>query len=237
MIRAFLLDVEGTTTPVEFVTDVLFPFARANLETFVRALRGTPALREDLAAFRAEHVRERVEPPPSWSDESEEDEVRSLVAYAVWLMDRDRKSTALKSLQGRIWGSGYRSGALRGEVYADVVPALRRWRGRGAKVAIFSSGSVLAQKLLFGHSSEGDLRPLFDAHFDTTTGPKKEKESYDAIAGALGVAAGETLFASDVEGELEAAAAAGMETVLVVRAPRALGTTSHRIARSFDEIE
>ena len=152
-------------------------------------------------------------------------------------MDRDRKSTALKALQGRIWKDGYESGALRGDVYPDVAPALARFREAGIAVAIFSSGSVLAQRLLFGHTSAGDLRPHVVAYFDTTTGAKREAASYVRIASALGRLPGEVLFVSDVVEELDAAKEAGMGVALCVRPGTPEPASSrHRVIRSLAEI-
>jgi enolase-phosphatase E1 len=151
-------------------------------------------------------------------------------------MDRDRKSTALKALQGRIWKGGYRSGALKSHVYPDVRTALERCRAQRRSVAIFSSGSVLAQRLLFEHTVEGDLTPLIHAYFDTTTGPKQAAHSYRRIAEALRVAPGAVLFVSDVPAELDAAQAAGMGTGLCVRADGAPPTSDHPVLRTFDEL-
>jgi enolase-phosphatase E1 len=152
-------------------------------------------------------------------------------------MERDRKSTALKSLQGRIWEAGFRGGTLVGPVYPDVAPALRRWKADGLEVCIFSSGSVLAQRLLFAHSSAGDLTPLLADFFDTTSGPKREPESYRRIAAVRRRAAAEWLFLSDVTEELDAARAAGMQTALVVRPGRPEpGATLHPRRRTFDDL-
>jgi enolase-phosphatase E1 len=152
-------------------------------------------------------------------------------------MDQDRKSTGLKSLQGKIWEEGYRSGELKGEVYPDVLPALERWRSRGIDIAIFSSGSVQAQRLLFRNSVAGDLTHFIKAYFDTTTGPKREPESYARIAGALERRASEVLFVSDIVEELDAARTGGMRTALCVRTPSPLEMHgAHPMIRRFDEI-
>lgn len=233
--RVLLLDVEGTTTSVSFVYDVLFPFARAHLAGGRAALAGT-ARPEDVALLREERRTEREAGAPPWAAGSVEQELDSAAAYALWLMDRDRKSTALKSLQGRIWEGGYGSGALRAHVYPDVRPAFERCRARGRTLAIFSSGSVLAQRLLFAHTAEGDLTPLLEACFDTTTGPKREKESYRRIAEVLQVPPSEVLFVSDVAEELDAARAAGMRTALCVRAAGPAPESGHPVLRSFDEL-
>jgi enolase-phosphatase E1 len=233
-VRAVLLDIEGTTTAVSFVTDVLFPFARVRLRESLSA----PAAAPDRRALGEERRTER-EPAPPWSDRTPEDEISSAVAYAEWLMDRDRKSTALKALQGRIWESGYRAGALCSHLYADVRPALARWRAQGRSVAIFSSGSVLAQRLLFTHTPEGDLTPLIDAWFDTTTGPKREADSYRRIAEALGRPPASILFVSDVAAELDAARAAGLATALCVRDEaqgEGIRPDAHSVVRTLDEV-
>lgn len=152
-------------------------------------------------------------------------------------MDLDRKSTGLKSLQGKIWEAGYRSGELRGQVYPDVPTAFARWRGQGREVAIFSSGSVQAQQCLFANTTAGDLTPFIRAYFDTTTGPKAAAQSYERIAAALERSPSEVLFLSDVSAELDAARRAGMRTALCVRAggstPEAGG---HRVVETFADL-
>ncbi len=231
-VRVLLLDVEGTTTAVSFVFDVLFPYARQRLRDLLRT--GDPSIRDDLDALFAEWRSEREPGAPAWPADTAEEGLAA--TYAEWLMDRDRKSTALKSLQGRIWEGGYRSGALRSHVYPDVPPALERCRRKGRSVAIFSSGSVLAQRLLFAHTDHGDLSPLIDAYFDTTTGPKREAESYRRIADALGAAPGAILFVSDVVEELEAARAAGLFTALCVRSGEGPAPSGHPVLRTLDEL-
>jgi len=232
---AVLLDIEGTTTPIEFVTGTLFPFARDHFPAFLRDHGALPAIRADLERLREEHRREGTGgPPPAWE---EGDRLPAATSYLLWLMDRDRKSTALKSLQGRIWDEGFRAGTLLAPVYPDVAPALRRWSAGGLEACIFSSGSVLAQRLVFGHSSAGDLLPLLAAFFDTTTGPKRESDSYRRIAAVRGRASTEWLFLSDTAEELDAARAAGMQTGLVVRPGAAEpAVTAHPLVRSFDEL-
>jgi len=228
--RAILLDVEGTTTPLRFVHDVLFPYARARLQAFLEAHAREAEVHGDLAGLRMEHARDTAagRNPPSWDPE----DVASAAAYARWLMDQDRKATPLKALQGRIWQEGYAAGELRGQVYPDVAPAFERWHAAGKTLAIFSSGSVLAQRLLFQHSEAGDLERFLSAHFDTTTGAKAEAGSYRRIAAAMGREPGEVLFLSDVAAELDAARAAGMATALVARESVAL-PTDHPVLRDF----
>jgi len=221
--KAILLDIEGTTTPIAFVYDVLFPYARAHIRENLTA--------EDVASLQASYETDLVNgfSPPVWSD--------APVAYVEWLMDQDRKSTALKNLQGKIWLSGYRQAALRGEVYADVPTALERWRQQGIDVRIYSSGSKLAQQLLFSSTSAGDLTRFLNGFFDTTTGPKTESQSYVVIGLAFGCEPSEVLFVSDVVRELDAARSAGMATALCIRPGNpAQYPGTHRAILSFDEI-
>ncbi len=178
--RAILTDIEGTTSPLRFVHETLFPYARAQL--------------------------------PGWVAEHGGD----LAQYLAW-MDADAKVTALKDVQGRIWGEGYATGELVGNVYPDAAGALRRWHDEGIRLAVFSSGSIAAQKLIFGHSDQGDLAALFSGWFDTTTGPKREAGSYARIADALGERPQDILFLSDTAAETDAARAAGMRTLLIDR--------------------
>ena len=238
-IRAILLDIEGTTTPVDFVYGVLFPFARAHVEEFLRRHHADDDVQQDLGALRRQRAAEAQAAADlmPWQDETSEARVKSAAAYIYWLMDRDRKFSALKSLQGKIWEAGYRSGELRGQVYADVAPALARWPRQKRAIAIFSSGSVLAQKLLFAHSSAGDLTPFIGAYFDTAMGPKQDEQSYRRIAAALALAPGEIVFLSDVVAELDAARGARLETLLCVRpgAAEPAGAT-HPIVHTFDEV-
>ena len=218
-IGAILLDIEGTTTPISFVTQVLFPHARTRLRSHLEGHARSPAYEILFAAFREEQASDwlRGEPVPPWADEPESARLAAIGAYADWLMDRDRKSPALKELQGRIWEDGYRSGELIGEVFPDVPEALRRWQERKVPVGIFSSGSVLAQQLLFGHSSAGDLRPYLRWYFDTRVGPKVEPDGYRTIAQTVGLPADSILFVSDITRELRAARAGGMQVRLSLR--------------------
>jgi enolase-phosphatase E1 len=237
--RALLLDIEGTTTPVEFVYETLFPFARENVREFLEQNLSSAEVRADVDALRQEHRAdvEKGSGPPAWLEDTPGSLLESAVSYARWLMDQDRKSTALKSLQGKIWEGGYRSGGLRGQVYADVRPAFERWKGQGKEIYIFSSGSVLAQKLIFAHTTEGDLTRYLDGYFDTTTGAKASAASYQAISENIGAPATEVLFVSDVTAELDAARAAGMMTALCVRpGSREMEQSAHPIVRTFDEI-
>jgi enolase-phosphatase E1 len=228
-----LLDIEGTTTPIRFVYEVLFPLARRRLAGFLSGLPD-PELESVAEAVRREREHEAEPMAPRWNPQ---DPRASSEAYLLWLMDRDRKSTALKSVQGRIWQRGFESGELRGEVYPDVPPALERWVGEGRRVAIFSSGSVLAQRLLFAHTTAGDLTSYLSGHFDTGTGAKREAASYRRIAAELGASCGALLFVSDVVAELDAARGAGLRTALCVRSDEPPGGGGgHAVVRDFDAL-
>jgi enolase-phosphatase E1 len=221
--KLFLLDVEGTVAPISLVYDQLFPYARARFQQFLSENVGDPGVISDLTLLAKENVEETDQTAPRFTDPEFWDEA---VPYLNWLMDRDRKSTALKSLQGRIWKGGFECNELTGTLFDDVPPALERWSS-AAHVAIYSSGSVAAQMLLFQHSSFGDLTPLIAGYFDTRTGPKTAKESYESIALAMDCRPGEVMFFSDVVRELDPAREAGCLTRLVVREGNDLVDDSH----------
>ena len=201
-IRAILTDIEGTTSSIAFVTETLFPYARARMADYVAA-----------------HPETVVDVPG-------DDPVATLLGW----MDVDAKETPLKTLQGLIWAEGYADGTLQGHVYPDAVAGLRRWHAAGLALYVFSSGSIAAQKLIFGHSVAGDLTPLFSGYFDTTTGPKRAAASYAKIADAIGLSVGDILFLSDTLAEIAAARGAGMAALLIDRDGGA-GDIS-----SFDEV-
>ncbi|MGQ0733338.1 MAG: acireductone synthase [Acidobacteriota bacterium] len=237
--RAVLLDIEGTTTPIAFVTTVLFPYARRRLAGHLARHRDRPEYRTLLAELRDEWARDRAAAAsvPPWPDEASR-ELDGVVAYCGWLMDRDRKSTSLKRLQGCIWEEGYASGELTGELFEDVAPAFVRWHADGVDIGLFSSGSRLAQQLLFRHSTAGDLSAYLGWYFDTTTGAKGEADSYRRIAHTMARSAHAVSFVSDVVAELDAARAAGMRTALSVRpgnAP-ASGGHEHPVVHSLAEL-
>ena len=203
MTRAILTDIEGTTSSISFVKDVLFPYARRALPGFVKAHGDEPAVRKWLDAVAAENggvCRDEM-----------------IVEVLQGWIDQDRKHTALKALQGMIWANGYGNADFTAHVYPDAVPALRAWHADDLSLHVYSSGSVPAQRLFFGHSDAGDLTGLFSSWFDTEVGGKREAESYRRIAAAIGHSAGEILFLSDVVEELDAAREAGLDTVLVDR--------------------
>ncbi|MDE1960919.1 MAG: acireductone synthase [Xanthomonadaceae bacterium] len=224
MIRAILTDIEGTTSSISFVKDVLFPFARIRLPAFVE----THADRPEVQHWLHETAKEAG---IIYADRNE------IVALLQRWVDEDRKATPLKALQGMIWEEGYRSGEFRAHVYADVAPNLQKWKKQGMDLYVYSSGSVAAQKLFFAHSEAGDLTPLFSGHFDTETGPKREPESYRRIAAALGKPASDILFLSDVVEELDAARATGMRTTQLARAPASCPPQgAHSCVPDFDAI-
>jgi enolase-phosphatase E1 len=239
-IRGVLLDIEGTTTPIAFVHEVLFAYARSQVRSFLADHPGSAELAADLARLRAEHAVDTKQNlgAPALVTGPRDAEIDSMVTYVNWLIDRDRKSPGLKSLQGKIWKQGYLDGTLKAELFADVAPALERWRRAGLKISIFSSGSALAQKLLFAHTEVGDLTGFISNYFDTTVGSKTDVQSYRQIAATLGLTASEVLFISDVVVELDAASGAGMQAILCERPgnqPQG-SPVRYQIIQSFDEI-
>lgn len=218
-IRAILLDIEGTTTPIDFVTKTLFPYASRKLESFLRENAADTEVRAMIADLRAQYELDERNGlgPPSWREDSEEERLRSSAAHGQWLIARDSKCTPLKALQGKIWQQGYASGELQGEVYPDVPVAFERWKRQGKKICIYSSGSVLAQQLLFGSVATGDLTLYITAFFDTRLGAKAEAESYRKISTAISCESRQVLFVSDAAKEIEAARAAGMQALLCER--------------------
>jgi enolase-phosphatase E1 len=222
---AALIDVEGTVGSIAFVHDVLFPFARERMSEFVRTNREEPEVRAALdAAARDAGV--------------DVHDLDAIVRVLHDWSDRDLKITPLKTLQGMIWRTGFESGAIRADLYEDAVDALRRFHERGIRLFVYSSGSVAAQQLLFGHSVAGDLRPLFDGYFDTTAGPKREAASYRRIAQTLAMRPQDVVFFSDHPAELDAARAAGMQTVQLARpADGVTPAGTHPAAATFAGIE
>jgi enolase-phosphatase E1 len=203
-IKAILTDIEGTTSAVSFVFDVLFPYAAKHLPDFVRQHAEHADVAEQLDAVRRD------------SNEPNADVERVIEIVLGWIAE-DRKATPLKALQGMVWEQGYQAGELKGHVYPDAVEALKRWYQDGFKLFVYSSGSIQAQKLIFGCSEAGDLSPLFSGYFDTTSGPKREAKSYERITQAIGLDASQILFLSDIVEELDAARTAGMATCGLAR--------------------
>lgn len=224
-VTVFLLDIEGTTTPITFVKDVLFPFVEKNVKDYLSAQWNTKECQEDVKKLRLQAEEDsKLKSGHAihfLSDTGEEgpceQTIQNVVDNVLWQMSLDRKTTALKQLQGHMWRTAYVTGQLQGEVYSDVAPAIRKWREAGNRVYIYSSGSVEAQKLLFQYSTEGDLLELFDGHFDTQIGQKAESESYRKIAQATGCSVNSILFLTDVTREAKAAEEAGINVMVVVR--------------------
>lgn len=224
MIRVILTDIEGTTSSISFVHEVLFPYANDHIAAFVRdGHEDNPAIREQLAAVAS-------------VSGVAGDDIEGLIAVLQGWIREDRKETSLKALQGMLWEHGYEEGAFRGHVYADAAEYLQRWHDRGLRLYVYSSGSVKAQKLIFGYSEAGDLTPFFSGYFDTRIGAKREPESYRNILAELGVEPGTVLFLSDVEAELDAAEAAGMRTAWLVREGD-LPDTGRPGMRSFADVD
>ena len=217
--RAVLLDIEGTVTPIAFVHRVLFPYARGALPALIRERAREPAVAAALAMIR--------EQAP---------DADPLAQCLAW-MDDDAKVTPLKALQGIAWQDGFEGGALRSELYADVAPALRAWHAAGVRLAVYSSGSEAAQRLIFGHPPEGDLTGLFTAFLDTRIGAKRESASYREAARQLDLPAGSVLFLSDSAAELDAAAVAGLPTCQLVRpADATVACERHPVAADLDAV-
>ncbi|RKS12713.1 acireductone synthase [Pseudomonas sp. WPR_5_2] len=203
-IKAILTDIEGTTSAVSFVFDVLFPYAAKHLPAFVSQNATRFDVAEQLDAVRRD------------SHEPNADVERVIEILLGWIAE-DRKATPLKALQGMVWEQGYQAGQLKGHVYPDAVEALQRWHQAGYQLFVYSSGSIQAQRLIFGCSEAGDLTPLFSGYFDTTSGPKREAQSYANITRAIEIEASQILFLSDIVEELDAARAAGMVTCGLAR--------------------
>jgi enolase-phosphatase E1 len=239
-IGGILLDIEGTTTPIAFVVDRLFPYARQHLRRYLERHATTSTYASLVDQLREEHAADQraAAPVPAWLDAPPHARLESAARYAEWLMDRDRKSTPLKRLQGELWQEGYQRGELVGEVFADVPGALARWHGQGVPIGIFSSGSVLAQRLLFQHSSAGDLTRFLQWYFDTSTGKKADADSYRRIAAAMNTPPQAIVFVSDIVAELDAARAAGLQTRLSVRPGNAPLPVEHghAVIRTLDEL-
>jgi enolase-phosphatase E1 len=221
--QVVLTDIEGTTSSIDFVKDVLFPYARAHLPGYIAAHAGEPAVSGQLdAVAQASNIAR--------------DDTPALAAELIRWIDEDRKATPLKALQGMVWEAGYRDGAYVAHLYEDVPSALQRWRRAGRRLYVYSSGSIQAQKLFFGYSAAGDLTPLFSGYFDTTSGGKRERASYERIAKEIGVEPAAIVFLSDIEQEADAAREAGMATVWVRRDGAYTEGSPHLQVESFDEI-
>lgn len=225
MIRVVLTDIEGTTSSISFVHEVLFPYASDHIAGFVREGHSeNPAIAAEL-----DQVAERSGTP--------RDDLEGLISVLQQWIAEDKKETSLKALQGMLWEQGYQQGAFKGHVYPDAAEYLRFWHDRGLRLYVYSSGSVKAQKLIFGFSNEGDLTPFFSGYFDTNVGGKKEPQAYRTILGELGVEPATVLFLSDVEAELVAAEACGLKTCWLIREGQLPPQSGRPMARDFREVD
>jgi len=232
MTKAILLDIEGTTTPIDFVHETLFPYAKERVGKFVAFHFGALAAEITQLVDESSHDEKYTIPV-------DPTEPGSVSAYLEDLIARDVKSTPLKSIQGKLWREGYEAGELRSVVFGDVPRAFERWSSEDKIIAIYSSGSVLAQQLLFRHTDHGDLTPFISEYFDTEVGAKRDPESYRTIAEKLSIDPSEILFLSDVPAELDAAAKAGLETALVFRPGNAVQDPADwfRSVTTFDRLD
>ncbi|WP_433924242.1 acireductone synthase [Vreelandella sp. 21] len=221
-VRAVVTDIEGTTTDINFVHKVLFPYAQAKLPDFLRANADSPEVAEQISTVRREMG-------------DADATLEAVIAQLLHWIETDQKVTPLKALQGMVWADGYQRGDFKGHLYSDVASALRQWQQAGKALYVYSSGSVQAQKLLFGYSEEGDLTPLFSGYFDTHIGHKREATAYQRIIAELDLPPEAVLFLSDVVEELDAAKQAGMQTLQLVREGTQAGNT-HACVSRFDEI-
>ncbi|MDD5462442.1 MAG: acireductone synthase [Methylococcales bacterium] len=222
MIKAIVTDIEGTTSSLSFVKEVLFPYARTNLADYIHRHAQEPQVKALL--------------DEACQEAGAKLDAEQLIAQFIQWIDEDKKVTPLKSLQGLIWEAGYQQGDFKGHVYSDAADKLKAWKAKGLDLYIYSSGSVHAQKLLFAHTEYGDLTPLFSGHFDTHIGGKKEQESYFKIAEQLGFPAGQIVFLSDIKEELDAAKKAGFKTIWLTRDSAPDPDAEHRQVSNFNQI-
>ena len=222
MIKAIVTDIEGTTSSISFVKEVLFPYAKQHMRAFITQHKNDEQVKTLLQDVNRTVGRELTT----------EEQIRQLIKW----IDEDKKITPLKAIQGLIWESGFKKGAYKGHMYKDAVKNLQKWSRQGIHLYIFSSGSVYAQKLIFGHTSYGDLTPLFEGYFDTTIGGKKEVFAYNQIIQTLKHNPSEILFLSDIQEELDAAGKAGMHTHWIIRDGEIHSKAAHRQVKDFDHI-
>lgn len=221
-IQAILTDIEGTTSSIDFVHQTLFPYARRHLRAFLYAHAANPEVQAQIKEVAAaEHCAADID---------------SVATVLERWIDEDRKATPLKALQGMIWAQGYAAGELKGHVYPDTPVYLQRWHAQGLKLYVYSSGSVEAQKLIFGHTEHGDLTPLFSGYFDTRVGAKREAQSYRTILASIGLPAASVLFLSDIGQELDAAREAGLQTCQLLRDDKAVAFDAHAHAADFSAV-
>ncbi|MCP9803819.1 acireductone synthase [Cyanobium sp. T1G-Tous] len=233
-----LLDIEGTTCPVSFVSDTLFPYAAEHLGSFLNGRHKEPEVQELLAEVEKAWAEDPDPEAQSMRQQGQSGWREGVLKYLHWLIKKDRKLAPLKELQGMIWEIGYQGGNLQGPLFEDVPGALRQWHAAGLHLAVYSSGSVGAQQLIYGYSSGGDLRSLFRHWFDTRVGSKRDQSSYIKIAESLDVPSHQILFISDTLAECEAAASSGMQVLLSIRPGNSAQAMSRfeRIS-SFQDLE
>ncbi|WP_372636571.1 acireductone synthase [Alcanivorax jadensis] len=222
MIKAVVTDIEGTTSSISFVKEVLFPYAARQFPAFLETNWDQPEIQAQVQAAEQESG-QRLDSPASAN-----------ALFQQWITD-DRKATPLKALQGMIWKTGYQNGDYTAHLYPDTAPALQAWKEKGLDLYVYSSGSIAAQKLFFSYSDAGDLTGLFSGYFDTTSGHKQETDSYRTIQQSIGLPAEQLLFLSDIEAELDAAAEAGFQTIRLDREGNQ-GESRHKVVTSFKEI-
>lgn len=238
-IKVILTDVEGTTSSISFVKEVLFPYAAEHLSGYVRANQDNEQVQQQLAATAQLLLDEAPDSEVSLDDLSADTD--ALINTLLDWIAEDRKATPLKALQGLIWAEGYQNGDYQAHMYADATRCLKQWKEQGLALYVYSSGSVKAQQLFFGYSQDGDLLPLFSGHFDTQVGHKQQADSYRNILTALqqdidGLQADEVLFLSDIEAELDAARDAGLQTCWLIRDGDIAEEPGHMAVPSFDQI-
>ena len=238
-VRVVLLDVEGTTTPVSFVYEKLFPYARRQMRTWLKDHLGNLDVHDALLQLAKENIGDLKDGAPPFSlSEHHQQCTDSAAAYCLWLMDRDRKTTPLKTIQGLIWQEAFERGELKSEIFSDVPASFSEWQRQGRRIAIYSSGSVAAQKLIFEHSPYGSLLPYIEAFFDTRVGPKRDVQSYQRIVSELNASPEEVLFVSDISAELDAASSAGLSVALSIRPGNSVqaNPSKYRAVHSFAEL-
>ena len=225
--KAILLDIEGTTVPITFVYNTLFPYSRERMITYLSAHGDDAVIQDALLDLKGDNQADVALGAPASNGKTGSEYLNWAATYCLWLMDRDRKTTPLKTIQGLIWEEGFNRGDLQSQLFSDVPGCFSSWRANHRRIAIYSSGSVSAQKLVFEYTPFGNLLPFIDAFFDTRTGPKQDAKSYEMIASELSLEARDVLFVPDVLAELDAASRAGMAVTLSVRPGNAAISNGH----------
>ncbi|KAI2799634.1 Enolase-phosphatase E1 [Blomia tropicalis] len=240
--KVILCDIEGTTTSITFVKDILFPYVKQTIHQYLYTNFDTDETKLDIALLWEQYLIDKTcgEDLPSIDNfmnesEAKTNRIKSVIKYVLWQMDHDKKTTSLKQLQGHIWFDGYECGNLKGHVYDEVPKKFKEWQSNGITIAIYSSGSVLAQKLLFGHTKFGDLTKYIQHYFDTKIGPKREVDSYREICSALQVSPGDVLFLTDIIQEATASISAGIDSIILARDEQTIDSNFKTIA-NFDQL-